>query len=154
MSIATYLNENEMRFVPRCARPGCNRTRDEHHAETPACGTIPSPAWSGDGPCNGVHHEFVAPYLKPYYENVPGLGNVAVSRHAQARAEGDAITEKQFEDALFTGETIPDGMHEVFREKNGVRVVILLKPTPDRGAKLVKTVFRPKASTVVRRRIR
>lgn len=138
-------------YVPRCSRPGCNKPRDEHHPETEACREIP-PAWSGDGPCYAAHdHEFEEPYLKPYYPNVPGLGNVAVSRHAQDRAKGDEITPKQFEDALFNGETIPDGMNEVFREKNRVRVVILLKPTPDRGARLVKTVFKPRASTVAKR---
>jgi hypothetical protein len=36
---------------------------------------------------------------KHYFEDVPGIGNVAVSRHAQERAESESITNKAFEQA-------------------------------------------------------
>ena len=82
--------------------------------------------------------------MKHYFENVPGLGNVAVSRHAQQRVEDEKISEKAFEDALMSGVDTPEGMEAVGRERGGVRLIIIV-PTPFRGAKLVKTVFRVKA---------
>ena len=33
--------------------------------------------------------------MRHYFEDVPGLGNVAVSRHAQERMAGEGITERQ-----------------------------------------------------------
>ena len=77
-----------------------------------------------------------------YFPDVPGLGNVAVSRHAQERMAQDGISEKDFVGALMRGDTIPDGQDVVWREKDGVRIVILRKPTPFKGAMLVKTVYR------------
>jgi hypothetical protein len=35
--------------------------------------------------------------MKHYYPNVPGIGNVAVSRHAQDRLAEDGISEREFE---------------------------------------------------------
>ena len=81
-----------------------------------------------------------------YFPNVPGLGNVALSRHAQERMAQDGISEEDFADALMHGDTIPDGQDVVWREKDGVRVVILRTPTPFKGAMLVKTVYRIKAA--------
>jgi hypothetical protein len=77
-----------------------------------------------------------------YFPDVPGLGNVALSRHAQGRMVEDGISEHEFLDALFRGNTIPDGQEIVWREKDGVRVVILRRPTPFKGAMLAKTVYR------------
>ena len=77
-----------------------------------------------------------------YFPDVPGLGNVAVSRHAQARLVEDGISEHDFKEALFNGTTIPDGEDVLWREKDGVRVVILRQPTPFKGAMLAKTVYR------------
>ena len=37
---------------------------------------------------------------------------------------------------------VPDGLDVVWRERDGLRLVILLDPTPNVGAKLVKTVYR------------
>jgi hypothetical protein len=37
---------------------------------------------------------------------------------------------------------IPDGIDVLWRERDGLRIVILTNPTPNVGAKLVKTVFR------------
>lgn len=80
--------------------------------------------------------------MNHYWKNVPSLGNVAVSRHAQDKAIEDHISDAEFESALMTGIEAPDGMGTVTRTKGNVRIVILLRPTPFRGAKLVTTVFR------------
>ena len=80
--------------------------------------------------------------MEHYFPDVPGLGNVAVSRHAQSRMQSDLISSDAFQDALFNGETVPDGADVVWRQKNGIRIVILRHPEPFRGALLVKTVYR------------
>lgn len=80
-----------------------------------------------------------------YFPNVPGLGNVAVSRHAQDRMREDKIAARDFEDVLVNGRQVPDGIGVIVREGLGIRIVILERPTPFRGAKLVKTVFRVNA---------
>ena len=74
--------------------------------------------------------------MKHYWPDVPGVGNVAVSRHAQARAEEDDINEHAFEQVLYNGVDTPDGQGVVWRQLNGVRLVIIV-PTPFKGAKLV-----------------
>lgn len=79
---------------------------------------------------------------KYYFKDVPGIGNVAVSRHAQERAEAEGITNRAFEQALLNGTTIPDGPDILWRDLNGVRLVVLARPEPFRGAALVKTCFR------------
>ncbi|WP_229667658.1 hypothetical protein, partial [Sphingopyxis bauzanensis] len=45
---------------------------------------------------------------------------------------------------------IKDGMDVVWREREGLRIVILTDPTPNMGAVLVKTVYRvkPQANAV------
>jgi len=82
--------------------------------------------------------------MNHFYRNVTGLGNVAVSRHAQERMEADGISQQAFDRVLFTpvNPDIPDGTDVVWRERDGLRIVILTNPTPDRGAKLIKTVYR------------
>jgi hypothetical protein len=85
-----------------------------------------------------------------YFPDVPGLGNVALSRHAQERLVSDGISEEDVRDALFNGKTTPDGQDVVWREKDGVRVVILRQPTPFKGAMLAKTVYRVQAQAVAR----
>ena len=40
---------------------------------------------------------------------------------------------------------VPDGQDILWRERDGLRLVILTNPTPNRGAKLVKTVYRVQA---------
>jgi exoribonuclease II len=84
-----------------------------------------------------------------FYRNVPKLGHVAVSRHAQNRMEEDNISEEAFERALLTPvkPDIKDGADIVWRERDGIRIVILENPTPPSGAKLVKTVYRIEAQT-------
>ncbi len=83
---------------------------------------------------------------------MPGLGNVALSRHAQERMVRDGICENELEEALLRGATTPDGQEVVWREKDGVRVVILRRPTPFRGAMLATTIYRVKAAAKAQRR--
>jgi hypothetical protein len=78
--------------------------------------------------------------MQYYYEDVPGLGNVALSRHAQAKAEDQGITDGQISLVLYRGKDIPDS-DSIMREHIGIRLVIIT-PTPFRGAKLVKTLYR------------
>jgi hypothetical protein len=90
-----------------------------------------------------------------FYRDVKGLGNVAVSRHAQVQMEAAAITQEAFEKALLdpTRPDVPDGLDILWRERDGLRIVILTNPTPNIGAKLVKTVYRvEKQASAIRRR--
>ena len=82
--------------------------------------------------------------MKHFYRDVPNLGNVAVSRHAQARMQEDGISQEVFDRTLLqpTCPDVPDGMDVLWRERDGLRIVIITNPTPNRGAKLVKTVYR------------
>ena len=84
--------------------------------------------------------------MEHYFPNVPGLGNVALSRHAQERMVQDGISERELKEVLLRGTTTPDGQEVVWREKDGVRVVILRKPTPFRGAMLATTIYRVDAA--------
>ncbi len=89
--------------------------------------------------------------MEHYFPNVPGLGNVALSRHAQDRMAEDGISQHELKEALLHGMTTPDGQDVVWREKDGVRVVILRKPTPFRGAMLATTIYRIKAAAKTHR---
>ena len=76
---------------------------------------------------------------------------MAVSRHAQARAEEEAISQEAFDRVLLSPLTldVPDGADILWRERDGIRLVILTYPTPNMGAKLVKTVYRVEAQAKV-----
>ena len=91
---------------------------------------------------------------KFYYENVKRLGNAAVSRHALARMDADGIPQELFEKVLLnpTKPDIPDGAEILWRERDGLRIVILLYPVPNSGAKLVKTVYRIKGQATAKAR--
>ena len=91
--------------------------------------------------------------MNHFYREVPGLGNVAVSRHAQGRAEEDGISQEAFDRVLLDPLTadVPDGAEIVWRERDGIRLVILTNPTPNRGAVLVKTVYRVEAQAKARK---
>jgi hypothetical protein len=91
------------------------------------------------------------PFEKFYYAGVPGLGNVAVSRHAQDRAAEDGISEEIFQRVLQCGKDRPDGLSTVWREELGIRLVILRRPEPFRGASLVTTVYRVDRSATARK---
>ena len=82
-----------------------------------------------------------------FYRDVPGLGNVAVSRHAQARADEEGISQEAFDRVLLAPITpdVPDGLDVIWRERDGIRLVVLTNPTPNVGAKLIKTVYRVQA---------
>lgn len=84
-------------------------------------------------------------FMEHFYRNVPKLGHVAVSRHAQSQCEEHGISEDDFRRTLLEGRDTPDGQHILWRERGGVRLVIELYPTPNRGARLVKTVYRIEA---------
>lgn len=78
-----------------------------------------------------------------YYKNVPRLGNVAVSRHAQDRMDEYNIGQAAFERALLDpANEVEEGTEILWRERDNIRVVIIQRPVPFRGAKLVKTVMR------------
>ena len=76
------------------------------------------------------------------FNNVPNLGRVAVSYHAQERAFKDGISEEMFKDALYNGTRIPDGVDSLFIDKGMIRIVVVLRPKPFRGAKLAVSVFK------------
>jgi hypothetical protein len=83
------------------------------------------------------------PGRQHYYPNVPGLGNVAVSRHAQGRMDEHNISQKAFERALFTPTNeVTEDADILWRERDNVRIVIIQRPIPFRGAKLVKTLMK------------
>ena len=90
--------------------------------------------------------------MEHYFPNVPGLGNVALSRHAQDRMREDGISEVAFRDVLMNGDTVPDGQDVVWREKDGIRIVILRRPEPFSGAMLAKTVYRIDENAHARKR--
>jgi hypothetical protein len=87
-----------------------------------------------------------------FYRNVVKLGHVAVSRHAQKRMEEDNISQEAFERALLTPvkPDVREGADILWRERDGIRIVILENPTPASGAKLVKTVYRIEAQAQAR----
>src|ERR687893_67421 len=55
--------------------------------------------------------------MKHYYENVPRLGNVAVSRHAQSQMLDAGISQEAFDRALLdpTQPDTPDGQDILWR---------------------------------------
>ncbi len=83
--------------------------------------------------------------MQHFHRDVPRLGNVAVSRHAQERMIDTGIPERMFERVLLSGLDTQIGTNVVWREKDGLRIVVLTNPTPNVGAKLVKTVYRVNA---------
>lgn len=74
------------------------------------------------------------------YEDVPGIGRVQLTHHAQRRMAEAGISEAQFKAALFKGEEIPDGFRFVKRELNRVRVTINMQPEHYTGYAVVVTV--------------
>jgi hypothetical protein len=92
--------------------------------------------------------------VQHYYEDVTGLGNVAVSRHAQEQCAKDNISEADFQRVLL--EPIrpdrSDSKGIVWRERDGIRLVVLMNPTPFRGARLIKTAYRVQSQLKATRR--
>ena len=91
--------------------------------------------------------------MEHFFRDVRGLGNVAVSRHAQARMAEDGISPEVFQRTLLepTRPDLRDGAEVLWRERDGLRIVILTNPTPNLGAVLVKTVYRVERQAVARR---
>jgi hypothetical protein len=81
--------------------------------------------------------------MQHYYENVPGLGNVALSRHAQLRAEEIGISDTIVRRALFEPslKDVKEGSEILWRQWQNVRLIIVLNPKPPSGAKLIKTII-------------
>ncbi len=80
-------------------------------------------------------------FEKYYFTEVPGLGNVAVSRHAQEQAEKHGVSELVFQRVLERGTDRPDGQGVLWREDVGIRLVIIRRPEPFSGASLVTTLY-------------
>ncbi len=89
---------------------------------------------------------------KHYYTDVPGIGNVAISRHAQSQAEDAGFNDEMITQALMQpdGKDIPDHQGVVFRDRALLRLVIVLRPEPFRGASLVTTIIRTKPTAVAK----
>jgi hypothetical protein len=64
----------------------------------------------------------------------------------------DGISENELKEVLLHGATTPDGQEVVWREKDGVRVVILRKPAPFKGAMLATTIYRVTAAAKAKKR--
>ena len=92
--------------------------------------------------------------MKHFYRDVKGLGNVAVSRHAQARMEELGISQEAFDRALLDPirPDVPDGQDILWRERDDLRIVIIRNPTPNLGAVLVKTVYKVQGQAQARPR--
>jgi hypothetical protein len=67
--------------------------------------------------------------------------------------DADGISQEAFEKALLSPirPDVPDGQDVLWRERDGVRLVILTNPTPNTGAKLVKTVYRVEPQAVAKK---
>lgn len=87
------------------------------------------------------------------YENVPQLGNVTVSRCAQAKMVQDGIPQATFDKVLLQPirPDIPAGTDVVWRERDGLRIIVHMNPTPNTGAKLVISVYRVQRQLTRRR---
>jgi hypothetical protein len=89
--------------------------------------------------------------MRHVYENVPGIGDLVISRHAQIELATDNIKQEDIDRILFEEyEDVPDGIGVMWRQRCGVRLVIVLKPQPFRGAALVVTGYRIQGQKRVR----
>jgi hypothetical protein len=66
--------------------------------------------------------------------------------------EEDKVSQEAFERVLLTPvrPDVREGTEILWRERDGIRIVILENPTPPSGAKLVKTVYRIEAQAKAR----
>jgi hypothetical protein len=80
--------------------------------------------------------------MKHYWTDVPRLGNLAITRHAQSQAEARGISETMVADTLAHGEDTPDSPSTVFRDRGRIRLVIIPRPEPYRGAALCVSIIR------------
>lgn len=89
--------------------------------------------------------------MKHYYPNVPGLGNVALSRHAQNACAEQGIGDSAIESLLLNGSRVDVEGGNVQVDHAGIRCVIVRKPVPFSGAALMVTAFRLGRPARVRR---
>lgn len=83
--------------------------------------------------------------MEHFFRDVPKVGNVAVSRHAQENAAEQKITEHDFRLALFEPtRRVSEGFNTVWLERGGIRLVLIPRPEPFRGAALITTAYRLK----------
>ena len=73
--------------------------------------------------------------MNHFYRNVPKLGHVAVSRHAQKRMEEDNIYPEMFERVLLTPvkPDVREGADILWRERDGIRMESGLLATAPRS---------------------
>ena len=85
---------------------------------------------------------------KYYYSNIPHLGNIAVSRHAQSRLDEYKISQSIFEDILYNGKETKEGFNILHKDSHGIRLIIILNPDPPTGAKLISTIIKLKPTSI------
>jgi hypothetical protein len=75
--------------------------------------------------------------------------NVAVSRLRKRGARRGNRKRRLTVSCCRADTDVPDANDILWRERDGIRLVILTNPTPNLGAKLVKTVYRVEAQAKV-----
>lgn len=78
--------------------------------------------------------------MKFYYQKVDGLGDIGVSRIAQNQAYQAAISDRDFEAALYRGEIRKEGFTRVYRELNDIRLRIDYSAESFKGIGMVTEV--------------
>ncbi len=78
-----------------------------------------------------------------WFADVPGLGNVALTRSALAQISKCKVSDQQLWDALYHGHDV-DGTGAALRqrEKDGITVSVNMNPTPFKDANLIIGVTR------------
>ena len=105
--------------------------------------TCSTACWSWDARTTSASPEHLGAEV-----NAPAASIRATQpRHAQSQMLDAGISQEAFDRALLDPiqPDVPDGQDILWRERDGLRLVILTNPTPNRGAKLVKTVYRVQA---------
>lgn len=87
----------------------------------------------------------MGPQKSNWFLKVPRFGNLALSKQAIVKIADEKISDEQLWDVVYNGTDRSDETDIVLREKDGVRLVIDLKTTPFKDAKVVVTAFRMKA---------
>ena len=86
-----------------------------------------------------------------FFHDVPGLGNVAFTRHALAELARDGVTDEDLASVLLFGKDTPDSGSIIWRRLHAIRLVIETKPIPFKGAKVVVTAYREHRQHQLRR---
>jgi hypothetical protein len=80
--------------------------------------------------------------MKHYHQDVPGIGNVAISRHAQVNCTGQRIADSHIDALLNHGARTDIEGGCVQLDHAGIRAIVVRRPEPFSGAALMVTVFR------------